>query len=392
MASPIERLPAELVDMITSRLLAPDYAALRLTSRRLHFISHTEFLKRFFTTVSTFLDPTSLARLVDMSSHGMFANSVRGLHIKSRGGAPDKGPPIYDDFRFIRDIATNKNAVSIVRPLSRAMGSLPNLNSVRFYLHGQNIEYSRSIYKSDIVMFQASCFQMILDSIIQSNSQLHELSTFSGCVRLSSSCAIIPHQAFNFPLQYLVTLSDAFVNMKSMALSINEWCSANSRVPGWENGITQFISTTPSLENLSLNLGKGYPEPRYSVPIIRSLAETTRLPKLNTFQLYGGAFGEQDLLNFMLHHKHSIRRISLPHVNNHDGSWKSVLSAFRDSLDLEYLYVQRPMERGNLLSFCIEPPARIVTLEADTTPEDEHRPMDEILTEYISSVKRGLRN
>lgn len=203
---------------------------------------------------------------------------------------------------------------------------------------------------------------------------------------------MIPHQAFNFALPYLVSLGNAFITMKSISLSINEWCSANSRMPGWENGISQFISTAPSLETLSLNLGKGYPEPRYSVPIIRSLAQTTRFPKLHTFQLYGGAFEELDLLDFVLNHKHSIRRISLPHVNNQDGYWKSILTAFRDSLDLEYLYVQRPMERGNLLSFCIDPPARTFTLMIDTTPEDESRSMEELLTQYISTVKRGLRN
>jgi len=392
MASPIELLPAELLDLITSRLPALDYAALRLASRRLHFTSHTEFLKRFFTTVSTFLDPTSLARLVDISSHQRFANSVRNLHIKSRGGAPGKGPPIYEDFRFIRDVATSKNAVSIVRPLSRVMESLPNLNSVRFYLLDQNIGYTRSIYKSDIVIFQAVCFQMILDAVIESNTQLQELSTLSGDVSLSSSCAIVPHQAFNLALPYLVSLGNAFATLKSMSLSINEWCSANSRVPGWENGISQFISTAPSLENLSLNLSKGYPVPKYSVPVIHSLAQSTRLPKLHTFQLYGGAFEELDLLDFMLNHKHSIRRISLPHVNNQDGSWKSILIAFRDSLDLEYLYVERPLENGNLLSFCIDPPARTVTLEIDTTPENQSRSMEKLLTEYISSVKRGLKN
>jgi hypothetical protein len=392
MASPIERLPAELLDLITSCLPAPDYAALRLASRRLRFTSHAEFLKRFFTTVSTFLDPPSLVRLIDMSSHQAFANSVHNLHIKSRGGAPEKGPPIYEDFQFIRDVATSKNAVSIVRPLSRAMESLPNLKSVRFYLLGQNIEYTRSIYKSDIVMFQATCFQMILDAVIGSNTQLQELSTLSGDLCLSSSCAIIPHQAFNLALPYLVSLGNAFVTMKSMSLSINDWCSANSRVPGWENGISQFISTACLLEDLSLNLGKGYPVPRYSVPVMRSLAQTTRLHKLRSFQLYGGAFEESDLLDFMLSHKRSIRRISLPHVNNQDGSWKSVLVAFRDSLDLEYLDVQRPMEHGNLLSFCIDPPARTVTLMIDTTLKNESRPMGEILTEYINSVKRGLKN
>lgn len=356
MASPIEQLPVELMDMITSHLAIADCGALRLASRRLRSASLIDFFQRFFANVSTSITPASLSRLVDMSADKMLAKSVRTLHIKWAGGGLHETPPIHEDFQFVKDTANNKHLQSIISPLACALASFSNLDSIRFFLRGQRIGSIRSIYKSDIVNFQANCFKTILDAVIQSGIRLQGFSTLSAEDTVSFDCAIVPHQAFNLPLPYLVALGVAFANLKTLAISINEYCSAKSRVPGWENGISQFVSTAPSLEKLSLDLGKGYPEPFHSVAIIRSLAQSTLLPKLECFQLYGGAFEEQDLAAFTFRHMTSLRRLTLQRTRIARGSCKSLLAGFRDSLNLEYLEVEALMEGRTLLTLNPPPP------------------------------------
>ncbi|KAF2477168.1 uncharacterized protein BDR25DRAFT_339166 [Lindgomyces ingoldianus] len=410
MASFIERLPAELLDLITANLEATPYGSFRLASRLLYLTTLPEFRRRFFSTIKSSLNSSSLTMLVELSQSHL-AGTVKELCIQPRRRpklplAKTREKPFFrgkSEFLKAQEIAKASkenaerelfddfmNGTSLelrVAPLSTALHGFFNLTLIRFYLIDSLAVQGQMFKKSSCIEFQSRCFRLILDAILTSGVKLEEFS-MAEIDFMRDSCAIVPHHAFKLPTPYLVTLSDAFHRLQSLNLCISATYNGTARLPGWEDGISQFISAASELESLSLHLDGPGAYSRFTLPIMDSLARSTILPKLKTFQIQGSMFHEHDLARFVLQHSATLSDVSLAYSRLQNGSWKSLLTTFRESLNLQRFSLIFPMQGDDRLTF--PDFDNMWCLYVDTTDQEEDRTMYDALTMAIEHHEIGF--
>jgi hypothetical protein len=367
MASPIERLPVELIDLIVAHLPLPDYGSLRSASHQLYNLTLSTFSTCYFKRRVTTLGVPSLNRLLESSAHPTFANSVTLLDVKllnhedyqnlrkiHRVGIypPPKRLPKVSQvknedisqeselFDYMRD---HQDPKAVIHPLGRAIKRFRNLRVVRLRVNGTWLYSSPCIMPEDEIYqaFLSACFKAILDAIIRSGVKLKEFGMVKGTtIRPLTKSSNIIYPVFNLPFPALVSLQNAFSSLKTLRLSILTNYNGKARVPGWENGVSQFISAVPTLENLTLCLQATDGEPCYRAAVMRSVCRTVQLPALNWLQLYGCAVDELDLVTLIKTHASTLRRLFISDTDLQTGTWASVVGSFRENLDLEYIRLQ----------------------------------------------------
>jgi len=364
----IERLPVELLDMVVAHVVLPDFQALRLCSRQLYALTLATFSSSYFARRTTTLGAPSLDRLQRASSHAIFSNAVSLLDIKLLN---------YEDYRSLQKIdrvgiypppkrllrvpqvkmgdisqesklfdymRTHHDPKAVILPLTRALKRLPSLHTVQLRVNGLTLYGNPYIDAEDDVYhtFLSACFRAILDAIIRSGVRLQHfaLTKGSSLVRPLTKSANLIYPALNAPLPYLISLGKAFSNLKSMRLSIRTNYNGNARVPGWENSVSHFISTSPCLEELTLCLQARDSEPRFRAAVMRSVARSVELSNLSLLQLYGCVVDEADLMAFIKNHALTLRRLMISDTHMRAGTWASVLVALKREVDLDYLRLQ----------------------------------------------------
>jgi hypothetical protein len=204
MLSPIERLPVEVFDIISAYLDLPAYQSLRLTSRQLHLLTFSTFVKQCFSERTTTLGSTSLGRLVETSKHDHLRSVVRALHIRllnhrdyktlkaiSRVAIfpPPKRFPRVSGVRdeHIKDEATtydyvvkNEYPKRILNDLARALRGCNNLKVIRFRAKNSDPDGWQATVPEGDQLFRAKCFQVVLDAVVESGIQLEEFSMAKG--------------------------------------------------------------------------------------------------------------------------------------------------------------------------------------------------------------------
>lgn len=363
----MERLPVELVDIIVGFLPLPDRQTLRLVSKQLHSLTLVTFASDYFSQRSTTLGIPSLARLVELSARPRLAAAVKQLDVKLLN---------YEDYenlrkmdrvavypppkRFARvpqvkarDVAlecklldymrTHDDPNAVVHPLTRVLKGLPHLEAVRLRVNGLTLYGNPHINAEDNIFqdFLSACFKAVLDAVIRSGVKLHHLTTLKGhTVRPTSKSANLIYPAFTFASTYLISLQNAFTRLKVLRLSIRTNCNRNARVPGWENGVSHFISAAPALEQLTLCLQASDSEPWFRAAVVHSICHTVRLPCLKMLQLYGCVVDERDFVAFIKLHAVTMRHLSISDTELRSGKWISILSSFKQDLHLDYLRLQ----------------------------------------------------
>lgn len=367
MTSKLESLPAELADMIIVYLSLSDCQLLRLVSKHLYSLTLTTFTANYFSKRTTTLGTPSLQRLVETSAHPRFSASVTLLDVKllnledyenllkiDRVGVypPPKRLPRVPQVK-IQDISrecklldymhTHSDPKAVIHPLSRALRGLSNLDTIRIRVNGLTL-YGNPYIKAEEKVYQeflSACFKAVLDAVIRSGIKLRHFTSIKGTsVRPFTKSANLIYPAFNFSFPNLVSLQNAFACLKSLRLSIRTNYNRNARVPGWENGISHFISSAPALEELGLCLQARDSEPWFRAAVMHAVCRTVELPALKLLQLYGCVVDESDLVAFIKTHCLTLRRISLSDTELRAGTWVSVLDHFKQYLNLDYLRLQ----------------------------------------------------
>ncbi|KAF9690801.1 hypothetical protein EKO04_011186 [Ascochyta lentis] len=363
MTSPFECLPAEVFDTIAASLNLPEYQTLRLTSQRLHLLTLSTFTKKYFSKLITTLGSPSLDRLVSVASHTHLSQSVTTLEIRllnhrdykdltkiTRIGIfpPPKRFPkvscirsehIVQESTLYDDVLANRQGRCITERLARGLLRLDNLKAIRFRAHQiEPLGWKTIAVPEGDDVFRSRCLRAVFDALVKSGI---ELETFSMGKEKSfasfSKCANVPYPALQLPLEYLQRLRPCLQGLETLTLSIVSQHNGHHRLPGWENGVSRFISTAPGLRHLTLSLDRKCQVSQYGARIVRSLSDSIHLQNLESFHLCNTTVHESDLAKLVKTYAETLQQLVLTNVCLLTGNWVALLSTFKLAQHLRYL-------------------------------------------------------
>ncbi|KAF2824895.1 hypothetical protein CC86DRAFT_48362 [Ophiobolus disseminans] len=410
MTSPVECLPVEVFDIIASGLDTPAYQQLRLTSRQLHLLTLSTFAKRCFSELTTTLGSPSLDRLVRVSKHGYFCKAVTFLDIKllnhrdymlltnihKVGIYPPpkrfssvpgvKQEHISSEATLYDDVLGPQYPQCITARLTRALEGFPNLKRIRFRAryNDPNVWRSIAMPEGDQV-FRTKCFQAVFDAILKSEIQLEDFSTAKQKrSTILSKSASLAYPALQFPFSTMPSLQHCFARLQSLKLAIVAAHNGDSRIPGWENGLSQFLACAPDLRSLTLSLDRTRHVSHYSAAIIRSLALSCRLEALESFHLLNCSLHESDLIKYLITHAKSLTCISLSTMQLLTWNWETFWTSLQGLGALRRVHVA-----------CLEGVRGLVTFRCGNSlksklvldPQKAESSMGEMLEDLAAAVR-----
>jgi hypothetical protein len=361
MASLIESLPVEVFETITSNLDLETYRQLRLSSKQLNWLSFSTFAKRHYSELTTTLGSPSLDRLVTVSEHESFSSCVTQLNIKllnhsdykdlkairSVGIFPPpkrfhtvpgiKSTDINGESTLYDDLVDKSNPKRVTDRLTRSLSNLKNLKVLHF--RAQFNEPGGWRHTDEDQAFRRKCFDAVLFSIIKSGIKLEQFTLAKGNTTIRKG-ADLECPALRLPLAKLTPLTQSFTHLQSLTLALVAAHNGNSRVPGWENGISQFIACAPGLRYLALRLDRNARRSHYSAAVVRSLAKSCHLPKLETFRLENSTVHQHELEQFLTAHVHTLSALILTRVQLLSGDWVSFWDDLKGLKLLDFLKIR----------------------------------------------------
>lgn len=362
MTSPFERLPAEVFDIIAAYLDLPEYQTVRLSSRRLHLLSLSTFTKKYFTKIITTLGSPSLDRLVQVANHSHLSRLVTTLEIRvlNHRNYKDLGkiarigifpPPkrfpkvscvrnqdIVQESTLYDDVLANRQTKCITERLTRGLRRLSNLTAIRFRAHDiEPLGWKTIAVPEGDEVFRSRCLRAVLDAICGSGITLSTFTMGKEKGSTLSKCANVPYPALQLPLEYMQRLRPSFEALTHLTLSVVTAHNGHHRLPGWENGLSRFVSSAPGLTSLSLSLDRKVQVSQYGARVMRSLSDTTHLERLSRLQIFNTTVHESDLNKFVKTHAETLQVINVTNVCLLTGYWLTLLSAFKSVEKLETL-------------------------------------------------------
>jgi hypothetical protein len=363
MTASIERLPAEVFDIIALDIDLAAYKHLRLTSRQLHSLSLSTFAKRYFTEIATTLSSPSLDRLTHVSNHGSFGNAVSLLTVKLLNNRDYKvltnicdvgifPPPkrfpnvsgvktahIRDEVTSYNDIVFGDRLRHITDLLVRAMRSLVKLKAVRFRaVHNESIEWERVGASENNQVYRTRCFRAVIDAIIQSRIELEEFSmaqrksSTTLCKQADIQCRVLQV----FPLSFAL-LQHSFLHLHSLTLAFVTNLGDYPGTPVTGGDMALFISCAPNLRNLALSFDRKRNISQQSAVIFHDLATTCRITNLESFHLLNCSLREGDLDRFVTTHSATLRSLIINNVRQSSTNWVAFWIFLKSATDLRSL-------------------------------------------------------
>ncbi|KAF2493263.1 hypothetical protein BU16DRAFT_75241 [Lophium mytilinum] len=419
MATSIEKIPTELLDLITSDLSLEEFSSLRLSCKAVYASSLHSFGIAFCSKRVCILTLPSLENIVSISKHVEFGSTMRELDFAADVRPEDAVNTTQDLIMLPQEEVERRNPnASTARAkrefhealmaqaeatgrmnegilsemLIEAFRNFPKLETIRFYQETVSPTSTRTFKKSSRVAYASCCFQQILTAIIESRLTLEKLKTVEkpGVYRCSRSGAVVSHDAFYVNLPRLEGLKQSFVRLRSLELWISASYHGRSRLPGWENGISQFLAAAPALESLTLHIDAIAYGSRYCIDIVRSIANTVYLPKLRKLHFVGAQFDEEDLANLVTKHKNTLCILRFECSRMHHGTWRALFETFRESLQLEALRLEFPTQGDERVTFPFSDYWCHYLSVNDQDDYDEKWTMPDLLTELIDGLKVGL--
>jgi hypothetical protein len=415
MPAPMERLPVELIELVIRHFTLPEYQSLRLVSRRLYALTLSTFSGRYFAKRFTTLSKPSLERLAQASASHLSQHvslldiqllnrqEYQSLREISRIGiypppkrfqqvAKVRPRDVSREYALYDYMLSSDEPKDVIKILAQVLEQLPSVRGVRLRVNGESI-LSRTVThfhageeekEEEYSMFVQACFKAVIAAIVCSGVRLREFSVVKGGkIRSYSKSANLIYPAFKFSFPLLLSLREAFGSLKTLRLTVRTDFHGNSRVPGWQNGISQFIASASALEELALCFLTVDKEAGFKASVMQSLASTLDLPRLKFLQLYGSVVDEQVLSSFVKAHS-NLRQMLFTDVRLLNGSWKTVLRVFRELPSLETLrlsFLQQSEDPQNIWWF--REKCRKSALILDTTDKKEERTMAAMLTEAL---------
>ncbi|KAF2634725.1 hypothetical protein P280DRAFT_232005 [Massarina eburnea CBS 473.64] len=429
MLSPIEQLPAELVDLITADFDLPEYQHFRLASRQTHHVTRPSFYRCYFARRTTTLAASSLDRLLAASACRHVAHHVSSLYIRiptrttisilrdiSRVGIypPPKRFPTITDVRwgdcshevvaFDQVMSGETNDTNgIIDQLSRAMRRFSNLKAVHiFYIRhtGSYRDFMSSDPPADSFKITSLSFKTIVAAVVKSGVHIEQLNTnepseINKASKAGKSVFILP-LALDLPADQFRALGPAFSSLRVLVLSLrfDPPVYRRDRQP-YQDYFSPFINCATALEELRLSIQNGFINPKSTTNkqvVTQSVARSVRLPRLKLFAVRHAVCLSADMLIFIKAHASSLRHLNMHDCCLPDGGWTTVLESFRE-LGLEYLRLSNlKYPLGDVVPHFVLrwPTSRDGTLKRhivlDVRRKSERRSMDEMLTDCTSRM------
>ena len=362
MSSPIERLPVEIFEFVATNLRLSSYKTLRLSSRRLRLLVHATFTKEAFSELNTTLGSWSVDHLINVSSHQQLRDAVKAIHVRllthldyetltsiTRLGIFPP-PKRFRRVSGVRDEHITSEAATydyitgseypqrLYDGLVQALRGFPNLKVVRIRAKSYEPFQWRNNMPEGDQLFRARCFQTVLDAIIGSEINLEEFTmTKAGPNATPSKGLHLSCSGFKIHPQRLQTLQRCFSHLQSLTLSVDTSYNTDKRLPGWEHAIANFISTAPNVRNLTLSLGRDLCFSHHGVAVIRSLASSCRLRKLEQFRLHNVALHGDNLAMLIRAHAASLKKVVFSDIHLLCGDWSSMWNMLKTCERLQTL-------------------------------------------------------
>lgn len=434
MPTPIERLPTEVLDLITNELILSEFSSFRLSCRAVYLSSLHSFGTRFFSSWICFTRPKSLGELLDISKHEEFSTRVTSLHLmvpwiwsedqlaiaRETCAAPPLTPPTrynrarwqikQDEIeRHTATLASHEFCQRLLQPddgrdvhretlfktFAGAFDNFSNLRNIYFFQEERNHGHTIMTYrKSACIDFVSHYFQQLLKAITHSSLRLYKLKSANSVEPriYSRSGTITPHSTFDLDAAFLTMLKTSFAELRSLQLWISASYHGHSRRLGWENGIINFLNAAPALESLNLHLDIFSQGSRYSRKIIHSMADKVTLPRLRKLHLTGTQFDEEDITKFLIRHKATIRIVYFNNTRMQHGTWCSMLETIRDALQLKSIHLIYPLQRDDRITFpwADDMWCRYLDVDYQQHDDDEEETMHAKITKVIESLEVGF--
>jgi hypothetical protein len=363
MLSPIESLPVEVFDIITSELDLEDNKQLRLTCQRLVHLGLSSYAKRYFSTLTTTLGSPSLDRLVDISKHGYLRKVATEVNVKllsshdyyvmrsiqKVGIYPPpkrfktvtsvKMADIAGESTLSADLLESNNLQCITDRLTRVLKNLKNLTTIRVRAFDSEPDlWERMQVPACDQEFRSKCFEAVLHSIAQSGIQLEQFSMAKKPKKAYlRKAANVPIAALQLSPPLLSSLRHAFMKLHSLTLTTFAADHRIPRGPGWELAPHQVIACAPNLKHLVLSLDRAARVSNWSAIFIHHLAKSGRRPALESFHLLNSCVHEADLSKLVAAHADNIRELFLNNVRLLSGSWNSYWTSLKGVESLQYI-------------------------------------------------------
>jgi hypothetical protein len=411
MTAPIERLPAEVFDIIALDIDLAAYKHLRLASHQLHLLSLTTFAKRYFTEITTTLSSPSLGRIIHVSNHRSFGNAVSLLTVRLLDNRDYKvltkicdvgifPPPkrfphvpgvqtahIRDEVISYNDIIFGDRLRHITDLLARALRSLIKLKTIRFRaVHRDPTEWERTGPSENNQIYRTRCFKAVVDAIMQSKIQLDE---FSMAQRKSTTTlckqADIHYRVLQaLPLSF-ASLQRSFLHLHSLTLAFVATLGDPPGTSGVGSDIALFISCAPNLRNLALSFDRKRNISHDSAAIFHEIAISCRITSLESFHLLNCSLREGDLDRFVTTHAAILRSLVINNVRQSRTTWVAFWTFLKSATNLRSLRLERLYEDDVLVKLHWRKKMRI-TFKLDTASSG--RTMYDMLDELIAAYSR----
>ncbi|EMD90201.1 hypothetical protein COCC4DRAFT_127593 [Bipolaris maydis ATCC 48331] len=376
MKSPLESLPVELFDMIAADFSLPEYQSLRLASQQLYQFVHAKFARLAFAEQVTTLSSSSLNRLSNVSSHQGLRDAVKTLHIRllneeeyanlnaiSRVGRfpPPKRFPrvlgvrdknVNDEAATYPYVLHNERPSRLYNGLLKVLKGLPQLKTIKLSMK-PSASYIWECNETSHSLFRSKCFEVVIYAITHSNIKLEE---FTMARRKGRQILYKPVDlsflAFQLGPKSLQTLQHCFSNLQSLTLSIMTGYDA-PRPDGWASSICGFIAAAPNLKKLTLGLDRvsaKWPSSSFGDIVVKSLAISCRLPRLETLEVINCASDGKDLADLIRTYSSSLQYIVLSHIQLSTDKWCPIEDALKVCHQLRYFRLVAFEDRWTRLS------------------------------------------
>ncbi|OCK99802.1 uncharacterized protein K441DRAFT_626830 [Cenococcum geophilum 1.58] len=326
-------LPAELLVMIIDQLwedpsdygpspsssytnpidsLLINLRSVRLVCKGFREAASNIFEETYFQTRSVSLCRKSLLDLIKISESAKFSRHVCTLRIRA--------------IRFDRHLHENGLGVSL---LSKALKNLDG--TVRSVMMSVSCPNKLRDCRDEAKIMEATIY-----AICRSKIQLSHLTvnTNKPNVVMLPTDNLRSSHARN--MQHLRSTRLEFLNSSSLDTEIHQILAHGS--------IDKFINAMPLLQELSIHFTS---EIWYRAPLSRILGTATQR-NLKTLRLCGFNAREIELVDFLIHHRNTLRSLELADFKLRNGQWRHVFSALHDRLSLEKLWFRRIWDRDEV--------------------------------------------
>lgn len=416
MSSAFEHLPLEVFDLVAYHLTLPAYQSLRLASRRLNSLSFSSFAKTYFSDLTNTLGSASLNRLVEVANHRHLAGAVKLLDVKilchrdyrnltkiDRIGIypPPKRFPkvpgirsqhISEECTLYDDVFSGAYPRCIVDRLVSCLRLFSNLSVIRFRAyHSEPFGWLSGAMPEGDQLFRAKCFQAVLDAILKSGIQLSEFSLAKGSRTTHlSKCANLPYPSIQLQLPSMAAMRHCFERLENLTITIVTAYNGDSRVPGWENSLSNILACAPELKSLTLCLDRKSRISHYSAAVVRSIALSCQLANLKTFHLLNCSLHQVDLTKFLASHATTLTYIVLADVHLLSGDWPNLWASLQEFNALNFLRLASLEGTKSPMIFTKNDKQKFrITLDAEHSARSMHNLLDDLITACNQEIEHA---